>query len=153
MVLVEAVDTMRARANAKGVSLRLEPAEGAPVVMGDRTLLRQSIANLVDNAIKYTPSSGEVSVGLLVDEHNVTIKVQDNGIGIAPADQVRLFEKFYRIQHTGMEQVQGTGLGLALVKSIIERHEGRVWVESALDKGSTFYIELPLPRSEDIALT
>jgi len=148
LILVEAVDTMRARATAKGITLRLEPAEGAPTVTGDRTLLRQAVSNLVDNAIKYTPASGQVSVGLGTTHQEAIIHITDTGIGIAPEDQVRLFEKFYRIKRRETGNVQGTGLGLALVKSIIERHQGRVWVESVPNRGSTFYIALPLPEEE-----
>ncbi|MBN1248575.1 MAG: HAMP domain-containing protein [Anaerolineae bacterium] len=148
LILVEAVEAMRTRASAKGVELRLEPAEGSPTVVGDRTLLRQSVSNLVDNAVKYTPSGGEVTVGLDITEDTATIRVSDTGIGIAPADQVRLFEKFYRIKRRETGNIQGTGLGLALVKSIVERHGGRVWVDSALNRGSTFYIQLPLPPED-----
>ncbi len=148
LILVEAVDTMRARATTKGIMLRLEPSEGAPTVIGDRTLLRQALGNLVDNAIKYTPTGGQVRVGLDVNEHEVVLRVSDTGLGIAPDDQVRLFEKFYRIKRRETGNIQGTGLGLALVKSIVERHGGRVWVESVLNQGSTFYIALPLPEDE-----
>ncbi len=146
LILVEAVDTMRARATTKGITLRLEPTEGSPTVAGDRTLLRQAISNLVDNAIKYTPSGGQVSVGLDMTDVEAVIRITDTGIGIAPEDQVRLFEKFYRIKRRETGNVQGTGLGLALVKSIVERHNGRVWVESSLNQGSTFYVALPLPE-------
>jgi PAS domain S-box-containing protein len=143
-LLVEAVDGMRARAVAKGLTLRLEATEPAPVIWGDATLLRQAIANLVDNAIKYTSPGGVVTVGLQVVGQEVHITVSDTGIGIAPEDQVRLFEKFYRIRRRGMEDVPGSGLGLAIVKSIVERHGGRVWVESQLNRGSTFTIALPI---------
>lgn len=143
-LLVEVVDGMRARAVAKGLTLRLEATEPAPVIQGDATLLRQAIANLVDNAIKYTPSGGVVTVGLRVVGREVHIIVSDTGIGIAPEDQVRLFEKFYRIRRPGMEDASGSGLGLAIVKSIVERHGGRIWVESLLNRGSTFTIALPI---------
>ncbi len=149
LILIEAVDTMRARATTKGITLRLEPSEGAPTVIGDRTLLRQAIGNLVDNAIKYTPAGGHVSVGLETTDTEAIIHVSDNGIGIAQENLVRLFEKFYRIKRRETGHIQGTGLGLALVKSIVERHGGRVWVESVLDQGSTFYIALPLPRDDE----
>ncbi len=143
-VLVEAVDGMRARAAAKGLTLRMEPAEGVAVIAGDVALLRQAVTNLVDNAIKYTPSGGTVTVGLSVRDEHAVIRVTDTGIGIAPDDQVRLFEKFYRVKRRDTASIQGTGLGLAIVKSIVERHGGRVWVDSELDQGSTFYIGLPL---------
>jgi len=143
-ILVESVDSMRARAAAKGLTLRLEPAEGAAVIAGDAALLRQAVTNLVDNAIKYTPSGGIVTVGLSVRDDQAVICVADTGIGIAPDDQVRLFEKFYRVKRRDTMGVKGTGLGLAIVKSIVERHGGKVWVDSELDQGSTFHIDLPL---------
>ncbi|HIE39747.1 MAG TPA: HAMP domain-containing protein, partial [Anaerolineae bacterium] len=143
-IVVEAVDGMRARAAARGLVLRLEPAEPAPIILGDATLLRQAVANLVDNAIKYTPSGGSVTVGLKAVGREVLITVADTGLGIAPEDQVRLFEKFYRIRRRDADEIQGSGLGLAIVKSIVERHGGRVWVESALNQGSTFTIALPI---------
>jgi len=146
-ILVEAVDGMRARAIAKEITLRLEPPQGAAVVAGDAALLRQMVANLVDNAIKYTPSGGTVTVGLSVHDQQAAIRVADTGIGIAPDDQVRLFEKFYRIKRRDTVDIPGTGLGLAIVKSIVERHGGRVWVESKLNKGSVFHALLPLSRS------
>jgi signal transduction histidine kinase len=150
LIMVEAVEAMRARAMTKGVELRMEPSEGSPMVIGDRTLLRQAISNLVDNALKYTPSGGEVIVGLGVSADTATVRVSDTGIGIAPADQVRLFEKFYRIKRRETGSIQGTGLGLALVKSIVERHNGHVGVESTLNQGSTFYIQLPLPVEDSV---
>jgi two-component system phosphate regulon sensor histidine kinase PhoR len=143
-ILVEAVDGMRARATAKGQTLQLQPPEGVAVVAGDAALLRQVITNLVDNAIKYTPGGGNVTVGLAVHDGQAVIRVTDTGIGIAPDDQVRLFEKFFRIRRRDTQDVPGTGLGLAIVKSIVERHGGRVWLESELNKGSTFYVSLPL---------
>ncbi len=143
-ILVEAVDGMRARAVAQGLTLRLEPAEDVAMISGDAALLRQAVANLVDNAIKYTPSGGTVTVGLSVHDEQALIHVTDTGVGIAPADQVRLFEKFYRIKRRDTVDVPGTGLGLAIVKSVIERHGGKVWVDSELEKGSTFYVSLPL---------
>ena len=146
-ILVEAVDSMRVRAATKGLTLRMETGGGIAVVSGDAALLRQAITNLVDNAIKYTPSGGTVTVGLTVRGGQAIINVTDNGIGIAPDDQVRLFEKFYRVKRRDTIGIQGTGLGLAIVKSIVERHGGRVWVDSALGQGSTFYISLPLSET------
>jgi PAS domain S-box-containing protein len=149
-ILIEAVDGMRARAITKGLAVRLEPPEGTAVVSGDAALLRQMVANLVDNAIKYTPSDGVVTVSLSVHDSQASIRVTDTGIGIAPDDQVRLFEKFYRIKRRDTADIPGTGLGLAIVKSIVERHGGRVWVESELDKGSTFHVLLPLAEPESL---
>ncbi len=164
-ILAEAVDSRRARAGAKDITLRLKPAvrqasdessEGGEtelaIVSGDAALLRQAITNIVDNAIKYTPSGGDVIVGLSIAPPSrgrtkvgqAIISVTDSGIGIAPEDQVRLFEKFYRVKRRDAPDVPGTGLGLSIVKSIVERHGGTVSVESELNQGSTFIISLPL---------
>jgi PAS domain S-box-containing protein len=154
-VLIEAVDSMRAQAAAKDVTLRTEPAESAAIVAGDAALLRRAVTNLVDNAIKYTPNGGIVTVGLSVrtdaEEDRAVIRVTDTGIGIAPDDQVRMFEKFYRIKRRDASDESGTGLGLAIVKSIVERHGGKVWVDSQLHEGSTFYISLPMYRDKSPA--
>ena len=146
-ILIEAVESMRVRTVAKGLKLELEPAEGVAVVAGDAALLRQAVTNLVDNAIKYTPDGGVVKVGLAIRNGQAVIRVADTGIGIAPDDQVRLFEKFYRVKRRDTVGIRGTGLGLAIVKSIVERHGGRVWVDSDLNQGSTFYISLPLGKA------
>jgi PAS domain S-box-containing protein len=148
-VVIEAVDGMRARAATKEITLRTEPSGSRAVVSGDAALLRRAVTNLVDNAIKYTPNNGIVTVGLAVrqdgaGEERAVIRVTDTGVGIAPDDQARLFEKFYRIKRRGAPNISGTGLGLAIVKSVVERHEGKVWIDSQLHEGSTFYISLPL---------
>jgi len=149
-ILVEAVDGMRARAAAKGLTLRLEPTEGGAVVAGDAALLRQAVTNLVDNAIKYTPSGGVVTAGLAAHKDRCVIRVSDTGVGIGLDDQVRLFEKFYRVKRRDTADIPGTGLGLAIVKSIVERHGGKVWVESELNIGSTFYASLPLGEIDKV---
>jgi len=98
---------------------------------------------LVENAIKYTPSKGQVRVCVREINDRIIYEVHDNGIGIAPLDLPRVFEKFYRSEQREAYQQRGTGLGLAIVKSIVDRHQGRVYVESHLGKGSSFFIELP----------
>jgi PAS domain S-box-containing protein len=154
LILAEAVSSLRGRASEKGISLDVEPPLGSSssaedaLVAGDRALLRQLVVNLLDNAIKYTPEGGDVATGLAIDARNgssqATIRVADTGVGIAPDEQVRLFEKFYRTKRSDKSGISGTGLGLAIVKSIVERHDGKVWVESKPNEGSTFYVSLPL---------
>jgi PAS domain S-box-containing protein len=144
------VRSYQTHAASKGLSLEVDIADGLPEVMGDPTLLRQAIANLVDNAIKYTPS-GKVGVRAYLKENQVAVQVQDTGPGISQADQVRLFERFYRVKRRDSMGIKGTGLGLAIVKSIVERrHGGRVWVESKLGAGSSFIVVLPVERSPSV---
>ncbi|MBI3762517.1 MAG: HAMP domain-containing protein [Chloroflexi bacterium] len=138
-----AVEPLRGHAVNKQLALNVELPRNLPSISGDPTLLRQALANLVDNAIKYTPQGGSVKVvGELRDE-NLILAVSDTGVGIAQADQVRLFEKFYRVKQRDTMHIKGSGLGLAIVKSVAERHGGRVWVESRLGRGSTFYMAIP----------
>jgi PAS domain S-box-containing protein len=118
--------------------------DSSPLIEADQALLEQAVQNLVENAIKYTGDGGKVKVSVKPAKDGLVFEVTDTGIGIAPVDQPRLFEKFFRVSHREARKEHGTGLGLAIVKSIAERHRGRVWVESQLGKGSTFSIWLPL---------
>ena len=126
------------------MALTLQLADDLPTISGDKTLLRQAISNLVDNAIKYTSAGGRVKITSELRDLNVVVTVQDTGIGIAPTDQARLFEKFFRVKQRDTIGIKGSGLGLAIVKSIVERHGGRIWVESRLGQGSSFYVALPM---------
>jgi PAS domain S-box-containing protein len=137
-------------ARAKGVQLEVKLNPGLPLVRGDLSLIRQAVTNLVDNAIKYAPNSGLVTLSARLDRASnglkpeMVIYVQDNGPGIAKQDQLRLFEKFYRIKQRSGPATKGSGLGLAIVKSIAERHGGRAWCHSQPGEGSTFYLSLPV---------
>lgn len=143
--LVQAVvDDLGMRAVQEKVELTASLPADIPPTLADRTLIRQAIKNLVDNAIKYTPGPGTVEVSLDNHGDSLVVSVRDTGIGIAPEHQHRLFEKFYRIKRRDTVHLQGTGLGLAIVRSIAERHGGRVWVESKLNEGSTFRFSIPL---------
>lgn len=108
----------------------------------DADRLREVITNLFDNAVKYTPS-GKISVGLTGNNDVVQLFVKDTGPGIPPEDVPHLFQKFYRVDNSATRTIGGTGLGLFISKKIIELYKGRVWVESTVGKGSTFYINLP----------
>jgi PAS domain S-box-containing protein len=141
-IIVSLVDAMRPQAIAKDINLRLDRTEDVTMVIGDAALLRRAISNLLENAIKYTPEGGTITTSWETRGNRVLISVTDTGIGIAKADQVRLFEKFYRIKRRDTINIKGSGLGLAIVKSIAGWHNGRVWVESELGQGSTFYLEL-----------
>lgn len=137
------VDTLGPVAANKGLTLQTDVPRDLPLLSGDPILLRQAISNLVDNAIKYTPTGGQVRIQLTAENGLFRVAVSDTGVGIALADQAHLFEKFFRVKQRGSTQVKGSGLGLAIVKSIVERHGGRVWMESKLGQGSTFYMEVP----------
>ncbi len=114
-----------------------------PVVIGDAARLEAVFYNLVANAIKYSPQGGKVRVGGYFDEREVTVYVADQGVGIAREDQDRLFNPFSRVDSGLVRRAPGAGLGLYLCRAIVEAHGGRIWVESALEQGSTFYFSLP----------
>jgi signal transduction histidine kinase len=142
-VVTEVVEQVRGRAMAFGLDLNVE-LDTRRAMQADVALLKRTISNLLDNAMKYTPSGGSITVGLDERADSLILRVSDTGIGIAPADQTRLFEKFYRVKRRDTLDIKGSGLGLAIVKSIAEWHGGRVWVDSQLGAGSTFYLALPV---------
>ncbi|MBN2499898.1 MAG: HAMP domain-containing protein [Anaerolineales bacterium] len=143
-VVRQVSDALQLNAAQKNIEMTVDvPQETMPLVEADQALLHQAIHNLVENAIKYTEQGGKVWVKIQERGAQVQITVRDNGIGIAPVDQPRLFEKFYRAATRDSRKERGSGLGLAIVKSIAERHGGRVWMESQLGRGSTFYLQIP----------
>ncbi len=111
------------------------------------TQLRQAIANLIGNAVKYTPDEGRVDVRFAQGGQRLHFSVRDTGYGISPERQARLFERFYRAREPGTDHIPGTGLGLSLVKTVIERHGGQVWFESEVGAGSTFGFWLPAAQT------
>ena len=115
------------------------------IVYGDKAKIYQVIANLINNAIKYTPSGGEINVRIVPKNDGIKVEVIDNGIGIPEKEQDRIFERFYQVDKARSRDKKGSGLGLAIVKEIVELHGGQVWVESELEKGSTFSFNIPRP--------
>ncbi|HTG80839.1 MAG TPA: ATP-binding protein, partial [Geobacteraceae bacterium] len=126
------------RAQEKGIAIDITPVLEAPPVLADRRRLEQVLINLLDNAIKYTPANGSVTVSAADAGDMVRIAVTDSGIGIPPKDLPRLFERFYRVDEARSREQGGTGLGLSIVKHIVQLHGGTVAVESTPGKGSTF---------------
>ena len=114
----------------------------------DKALLRQALINLLENAIKFSPLSGKVRVGLQASLETVTFEIEDHGPGIAPLDIAKIFDRFSRSGIKEGGALKGSGLGLSIVKSIAERHGGRVWASSTLGKGSIFYLEVPINQSK-----
>jgi signal transduction histidine kinase len=147
-VLRDVVGSHRAQAIGKQIALEVDVAEGMQPVEADPTLLRQAVSNLLENAVKYTAPGGRVTVQASQARGRQLITVRDTGVGIAPADQARLFEKFGRSPRKDGGGEQGPGLGLAIVKSIVDQHGGRVSVDSRLGAGSAFTLDLPLHRVE-----
>ncbi|MFY9945511.1 MAG: HAMP domain-containing sensor histidine kinase, partial [Exiguobacterium chiriqhucha] len=113
-------------------------------VSGDPAQLRQVFSNILNNAIKYSPDGGNIAVNVSCDDDVIRIAIEDEGMGVAPADAERLFEKFYRVQNEQSRNIGGTGLGLAICKEIIESHGGTISVRSELGNGTIMTVELPI---------
>lgn len=144
----EILDRHADELKSKRHTLTRELTPDLPLMHGDDGHLGQAFSNLVSNAIKYTPDGGQISVRLFEREDMMVIEVKDNGYGISEADQEKLFREFFRAKTPVSVNVQGTGLGLSLVKSIVEAHSGRVTVKSEQGIGSTFTMELPYAQQK-----
>jgi len=147
-VVTQVAETFRVQAEQKGLSFTVNvPEEGVPAIQADPDRLTQVVSNLVSNAVKYTKEGG-VTITVSAREGRVELAVADTGIGISPSDQKRIFEKFYRAEHPYVREVGGTGLGLPIVRTIVEEHGGELRVESELGKGSCFTVSFPALPAE-----
>jgi signal transduction histidine kinase/CheY-like chemotaxis protein len=135
-----------AKAQAKGLSLELAPLPQLPPVLANRMNMEEVLSNLITNAINYTPEGGRVNISADIQGAYVRIQVADTGFGIATEDLDRIFTRFYRVKNEKTRYVIGTGLGLPIVKSIVEAHHGRIEVQSEEGKGSTFSVYLPIAQ-------
>jgi two-component system phosphate regulon sensor histidine kinase PhoR len=141
-VLRDVIERLQPTADLRQQVLAVDVPD-LPPVMGNQRRLDQVAANLLGNAIKYTPDKGRISISLREDDGFLILQVRDSGLGISLEDQRHIFEKFYRVESEATAKISGTGLGLSIVKAIIKKHSGRVWVESELGQGSTFTVLLP----------
>lgn len=136
-----AVERIRTQTQRHEFALSFQ--EGFPSIQGDARLLRQVVDNLLTNAIKYSPNGGTITVGGRYSEASVTFFVRDEGEGISEAEQAKVFDRFYRVENALAGKTKGTGLGLYLVKAIVEAHRGEIFVKSQPKQGATFYFILP----------
>jgi two-component system phosphate regulon sensor histidine kinase PhoR len=142
-VVSQVAELMQPSADQKGHELIVDSAEIQPV-MGNSEYLERAVSNLIENAIKYTPNGGKISITARARDSQAIIEVADNGIGIAAEDLHRIFERFYRVDRSRSREMGGTGLGLSIVKHVAQAHHGSVEVESTPGQGSTFRIKLPI---------
>ena len=138
------VDALQLPAEIQDITLELDVDPAVPIMRADPLMLERALANLAENALKYSPEGTKIVLRITSDSDSVLFAVTDQGRGIAPEDHVRIFERGVRIDQQGQKRVRGSGLGLFVVQSVAQRHGGTAWVESALDKGSTFYLKLPI---------
>jgi signal transduction histidine kinase len=145
LITQQAVADFETAAAQKSQHMIFQPDADLADVTGDALLLREAVGNLISNAVKYTPQGGEIIVRTDMETDEVVVTIQDSGPGISVADQQEIFRPFTRLPSTGAER--GSGLGLSLVKTVVERHGGRATVDSTLGQGTTFRIHLPVDPS------
>lgn len=141
----ETAGRLTAKAAQVGIDLRLELPDHLPTITGDPGRLAQVMLNLMDNALKYTPKGGTITVTAWEEGPWVRVSVVDTGVGIPPADLPRIFERFYRVDKARSRATGGTGLGLSISKHIVEAHGGQISVQSDVGKGAAFTFSLPKP--------
>jgi signal transduction histidine kinase len=139
---------IEALAQDKGIKFAVDAKEEL-TVSGDKVKLRQLFINILENAVRYTPADGHISVSLVKQESDAVISISDTGIGISPEHLPHIFERFYRVDKARARADGGVGLGLAIAKIIAESHKGNIEVESELGKGTTFTISIPVKGPED----
>jgi signal transduction histidine kinase len=144
----EVISAMQEPASHKQQQLVYHTSPKPALVTGDLERMRQVLTHLVENALKYTLENGHISAIVRVTEAQVLFKIEDDGLGITPADLPFIFDKFYRVEDKDRSEIQGAGLGLAICKSVIEKCNGSIWAESEYHRGSTFTFSLPLAMAE-----
>lgn len=142
-IIKNVVDAIQPQCSQRKLHLAVEIEPNVGAVLGDKNRLNQVIANLANNACSCTPEGGRVTIALSDSESGVRVDVTDTGVGIAPEDRSRIFQRFHRTEDSLAHEVHGTGLELPIAKMLVEMHSGRLWVESELGKGSTFTFILP----------
>ena len=146
-VIREIVDLVRSAAADEDLDLKTEMPGEMVLLEADQDAVRQALLNLVDNAIKYSQGRKEITVRLLAGSESVEIQVEDTGIGIEPGDRERIFEAFFRSPEAVRHNPKGVGLGLKIVKHIMDAHGGRIGLRSEPGKGSTFSLIFPIRRA------
>lgn len=143
-IINDAIEELRHLAEDQHVNFESSTSAELPVFHCDVDQFERAIINLVENAIKFTPAGGHVCLSSYQEDGQLIFKVEDTGVGISEELQARVFDRFYRAKQKGVEHVSGSGLGLSLVKTIVENHRGKVWLESQEGQGTRFYVAVPL---------
>ena len=140
-IISDAVDRLGLQAERAGLDMQIDCPEDLPAVLADPDRLEQVMVNLLHNAIKFTPSGGEILISASPLDRQIVFSVKDTGVGIPSIDLPRIFERFYKADRA--RSTGGTGLGLAISRHLVEAHGGRIWAESVEGQGSTFYFSIP----------
>ncbi len=149
-IIYDVVKEFEEQASTKGITLSVSAPEQNPLIMVDREQIQRVLVNLIDNAIKYSPSNSKVEITVEDFDKYIACRVKDSGPGIDPEDIPYIFDPFYRASSVeSLSDSKGTGIGLAVVKSIVEAHNGKVWVKSKPGKGTTFGFSIPKINGRD----
>jgi signal transduction histidine kinase len=138
-LLVDALEVQRPLAASASIDMQLDLERELPDIWADQHRLFQVLENLIGNAIKFTPGSGRITVGASPGEREVLFRVSDTGCGISPTDLPHVFDRFWQLRKSR----EGAGLGLPIARGVIAAHGGRIWVESTLGRGTTFFFTIP----------
>jgi two-component system phosphate regulon sensor histidine kinase PhoR len=142
-IIISINDSFGIIAEEKGVNVNMDlDIQKEYFALGSEDQIKQVVANFIDNAVKYTPSGGQVNISIAEDEREFRVNVKDTGIGLSKEDSLRVFERFFRSDRSRNKKNGGFGLGLSIAKNIIESLDGKIGVESELDRGSTFWFTL-----------
>ena len=143
-IVREAQDAVRERFEAPGCRFDVEIAPNLPMITGDRDALITVILNLLDNAYKYSEDDKHIVLRAYAADANVCLEVEDNGAGLSPRAIKKIFDRFYQVDQSLSRETGGCGLGLSIVKFIVDAHGGKIDVKSQVEKGSTFTVKLPI---------
>jgi two-component system sensor histidine kinase VicK len=153
-VLLEVINDYKLELEKKNISVDfLEPKDALPKVMLDTHKIKIAITNIFDNAVRYTPENGKITVSVIGYKEDMEVKIEDTGIGIPIIQQEKIFTKFFRSTNVRKIDTEGTGLGLYIAKNIIEAHDGKIWFESEQDKGTAVHFTIPIKKNYGQFLT
>lgn len=145
----EVVNTIAPFSHKKGISMRTAIPKDLPPITADKVKFKQILFNLLSNSVKFTPDNGRITIAAAPEKQHIRFDICDTGIGIKPGEITKLFEPFQQLDASSARQYEGTGLGLALTKRLVELHGGKIWVKSEYGKGSTFSFLLPIKPTKD----
>jgi len=149
-LLLKFLESTRERLPKPGFDIRYSRPDQVPIVRADKNALLQVFYNLIDNAIKFSGVSRQIDISLLSKDDELLVCVKDYGIGIPRKDQEKIFDRFYRSDETQRLGIKGSGIGLTIVRKIMEAHKGHLTLESSPGKGSTFCIHLPINKNAEL---